>query len=110
MRMNMDNGKMTRENVTDTLNIVAWFTNEISGSFGPESYQGQLPGAILELDVNNGRTLYNAIEFAAKTDVAKIKEPTKGKKMTQAEFVKEREKLISEMQQGGGGNMRIIRQ
>ena len=60
--------------------------------------------------MNNGRTSYNAIEFAPKTDVAKIKEPTKGKKMSHAEFVKEREKLMSEMQQNGGGNMRIIRQ
>ncbi len=37
-RVNMDNGKVTRENVIDTLEIVAWFTNEIPGSFGPESY------------------------------------------------------------------------
>lgn len=109
MRMNMDNGKMTRESVTDTLNIVAWFTNEISGSFGPESYQGQLPGSILELDVNNGRTRFIALEVSPKTDVAKIKEPTKGKKLTQDEFAKEREKLFSDMQQNGGGNMRIIR-
>jgi len=109
MRMNMDNGKMTRETVTDTLNIVAWFTNEIHGSFGPESYQGQLPGTILEIDVSDGRTKYVAIEISPKTDVAKIKEPGKGKKVTSAEFAKEREKLFADMQQNGGGNMRIIR-
>jgi len=82
MKMNMDNGKVTREKVTDTLNIVAWFTNEISGSFGPEMYQGQLPGAILEMDVNNGKSTYRAIEVSPKIDVAKIKEPSKGKKVT----------------------------
>lgn len=109
MRMNMDNGKMTRENVTDTLNIVAWFTNEIPGSFGPENYQGQLPGTILEMDVNNGRTKFVALEFSPKTDVAKIKEPTKGKKLTPDEFSKEREKLMSDMQQTGGGNRIMIR-
>lgn len=109
MRMSMDNGRATRESVTDTLNIVAWFTNEIPGSFGPESYQGQLPGTILEMDINNGRTKFAAIEVSPKTDVAKIKEPSKGKKLTQEEFVKEREKLYTEMQQNGGGNMRIIR-
>lgn len=108
MRMNMDNGKMTREAVTDTLQIVAWFTNEIPGSFGPESYQGQLPGSILELEVNNGRTKYIALEVSPKTDVAKIKEPTKGKKLTQDEFSKEREKLFSEMQQNSGGGNRIM--
>ena len=107
MRMNMDNGNVTREKVIDTLNIVAWFTNDIPGSYGPEMYQGQLPGTILELEVNNGRTYFKAVEVSAKTDVAKIKEPTKGKKVTQEEFAKEREKLFQEMQQNGGGNMRF---
>ncbi len=102
-RMTMDNGEAKREKVMDTLNIVAWFTNEIPGSFGPEMYQGQLPGTILEIDVNNGRTSYKALELSPKVDVAKIKEPTKGKKTTPEEFAKEREKLMQEMMQNGGG-------
>lgn len=107
MRMKMDNGKMTREKVIDTLNIVAWFTNEISGSFGPEMYQGQLPGAILEMDVNNGRSSFKALEVSPKIDVSKIKEPSKGKKVTPEEFVKEREKLMNDMQMSGGGSINI---
>jgi GLPGLI family protein len=103
MRMTMDNGEAKREKVIDTLNIVAWFTNEIPGSFGPEMYQGQLPGTILEIDVNNGRNVFKALEVAPKTDVSKIKEPTKGKKATAEEFAKEREKLFQEMQQNNGG-------
>jgi len=103
MRMNMDNGNMTRQKVVDTMNIVAWFTNEIPGSFGPDIYQGQLPGTILEIDINNGKNTYSAVEIAEKTDVAKIKEPTKGKKVTADEFAKEREKLFNDMQQNGGG-------
>jgi GLPGLI family protein len=103
MRMTMDNGEAKREKVIDTLNIVAWFTNEIPGSFGPEMYQGQLPGTILEIDVNNGRNSFRAIEINPKVDVAKIKEPAKGKKATAEEFAKEREKLFQEMQQNGGG-------
>jgi len=108
-RMTMDNGETKREKVMDTLNIVAWFTNEIPGSFGPEMYQGQLPGTILEIDVNNGRTSYKAIEISPKVDVAKIKEPSKGKKATPEEFAKEREKMMQEMMQNGGGpgGMRI---
>jgi GLPGLI family protein len=98
---------VTREKVIDTLNIVAWFTNEIPGSFGPEMYQGQLPGTILEVDVNKGKTFFKAVEIAPKTDVAKIKEPTKGKKVTAEEFAKEREKLFQDMQQNGGGGQRI---
>ena len=103
MRMNMNNGEMKRERVTDTLNIIAWFTNEIPGSFGPEMYQGQLPGTILEIDVNNGRTSFRATDISPKIDIAKVKEPTKGKKATQEEFAKEREKLFQEMQRNGGG-------
>ena len=108
-RMTMDNGEAKREKVMDTLNIAAWFTNEIPGSFGPETYQGQLPGTILEIDVNNGRTSYKAIEISPKVDVAKIKEPSKGKKTTPEEFAKEREKMMQEMMQNGGGpgGMRI---
>jgi GLPGLI family protein len=108
-RMTMDNGEAKREKVTDTLNIVAWFTNEIPGSFGPEMYQGQLPGTILEIDMNNGRNNFKAIEISPKIDVAKIKEPSKGKKATPEEFAKEREKMMQEMQQNGGGpgGMRI---
>ena len=107
-RMSMDNGEAKREKVMDTMNIVAWFTNEIPGSFGPDTYQGQLPGTILEIDVNNGRNSFKAIEISPKIDVAKIKEPSKGKKVTAEEFAKEREKLMQEMMQNGGGpGMRI---
>jgi len=107
MRMNMDNGNMTRQKVVDTLNIVAWFTNEISGSLGPDMYQGQLPGTILEIDINNGKNTYRAVEISEKTDASKIKEPTKGKKVTAEDFAKEREKLMQDMQQNGGGGMRF---
>lgn len=108
-RMTMDNGEAKREKVMDTLNIVAWFTNEIPGSFGPDMYQGQLPGTILEIDINNGRNSFKAIEISPKVDVARVKEPSKGKKATTAEFAKEREKLMQDMMQNGGGpgGMRI---
>ena len=107
LRMTMENGNAKREQFTDTINIVAWFTNEIQGSFGPENYQGQLPGTILEINVNNGKYGFRAISVNEKTDVAKIKEPTKGKKLTPEEFAKEREQLYKDMQQSSGGNMRI---
>lgn len=107
-RMTMDNGEAKRERVMDTLNIVAWFTNEIAGSFGPEMYQGQLPGTILEIDVNNGRNSFKAIEITPKVDIAKVKEPSKGKKTTTEEFAKEREKLMQDMMKNGGGpGMRV---
>lgn len=111
MRITMDNGETKRERVMDTMNVVAWFTSEIPGSFGPSIYQGQLPGTILEIDVNNGRNSFKAIEISPKVDVARIKEPSKGKKATAEEFAKERDKFIQEMQQNGGGpgGIRVIR-
>lgn len=109
MMMTMDNGQMKREEVPDTTNITAWFAPSIPVSAGPE-YQGQLPGLILAVDINNGRTVIKALEVSPKVDVASIKEPKGGKKITQAEFTKERDKMFEEMQKNsGGGNRRTIR-
>ena len=110
MMMNMDNGKMERKEVNDTSNMVAWYTTDIPVPAGPE-VQGQLPGLILALDMNDGRMVYVATSIFSKTDVALIKEPTKGKKVTPVEFTVERNKMMEEMQknnQGGNGN-RVIR-
>ena len=107
-RVNMNNGEMKTEEVTDTLNIVAWFTDAITLGAGPESYQGQLPGTILELDINNGRCKYTAVEISPKMDPKEIKEP-KGKKITQEQFEKERDKLFKEMNENDGGNYNIRR-
>src|SRR6187455_1573274 len=79
-RMIMDNGEAKREKVMDTMNIVAWFTNEIPGSFGPDIYQGQLPGTILEIDVNNGRTSFKQLKFLQKRMLQRSKNHQKAKK------------------------------
>jgi len=106
--MSMDNGQMKREEVADTSNITAWFTPSIPVPAGPE-YQGQLPGLILGIDINNGRTIYKAIEVSDKTDLAAIKEPTKGKKLSADAFAKERDKMMEEMQRNNGGRGQTIR-
>jgi Protein of unknown function (Porph_ging). len=106
-QMTMDNGKMERKQVDDTTNIVAWFTPDIPVPAGPE-VQGQLPGLILLLDMNNGRMVYKALDIQTKADVASIKEPTKGKKVTPDEFVKERDKMMEEMQKNNQGNGRNV--
>ena len=109
MMMNMDNGKVERKEIADTSNIVAWFTTDIPVSTGPADYQGQLPGLILEMDINNGRTIYTALEVLAKVDIATIKEPKGSKKLTPAEFDKERTKMFEEMEKNNGGSGRTIR-
>lgn len=107
MMMNMDNVKMERKEIDDTSTVIAWFTTDIPVSAGPE-VQGQLPGLILGLETNNGRTVYTAIEISPRADIASIKEPTKGKKVSPDEFTKERNKMMDEMQKNNpGGNMRI---
>lgn len=110
MRMTMDNGKMERKEIQDTSNIVAWFTSDIPVSAGPGEYQGQLPGLILEMDINNGRQTYIATGISEKADLALIKEPTGKKHYTPEEFRKERDKMMKEMEknnQGGGRQIRI---
>jgi len=108
--MNMDNGKMERKEISDTNVIVAWFTPDIPVSAGPAEFQGQLPGLILEMDLNNGRQTFKATGISAKADIAAIKEPRSGKKVTRDQFKKETQKMMEEMEknnQGGGRSIRI---
>jgi GLPGLI family protein len=106
-RMNMDNGVMKRDLITDTLEVTAWFTDGIPVFAGPDNYQGQLPGTILELDVNNGRSKYIALSVTPDAEVKSIKEP-RGKKITPQEFAAERENMMQEMEKNnGGGNFNI---
>jgi GLPGLI family protein len=105
--MNIDNGVMNKKEVNDTTNIVAWFTTDIPVSAGPE-FPGELPGLILALEMNNGSTVYKATEISEKADLADIKEPTKGKKVTPDEFKAEREKLMNEMQKNSKGLGRVM--
>jgi GLPGLI family protein len=113
MEMKMLNGKMESSEVADTSNFVAWFTTDIPVSTGPE-LQGQLPGAILELNINNGRTVYKAVSVTDQIKAADIKEPKGGKKVTSAQYAKKREQFMEETRanmqqgQGQGGNRTII--
>ncbi|RYF86663.1 MAG: GLPGLI family protein, partial [Chitinophagaceae bacterium] len=95
-RVSMENGEMKREMVNDTVKVVAWYTTDVPVPAGP-NYAGQLPGLILELDVNNGQNVIKAIEFSPKASANKIKEPNDGKKLTAAEFAVERDKIMEEM-------------
>ncbi len=106
MTMSMENGEMKRTPMQDTAAVVAWFTTDIPVPVGPE-YQGQLPGAILELDIAGGQTIYKVIEVSPKVSTNKIKAPKEGKKLTGAEFIKEREKLMEEMRKNSPNGMQI---
>lgn len=109
MTVNMDNGVMERKEIDDTANVVAWFATDIPVAAGPTEFQGQLPGLILELDVRNGDQVYTAVNISDKADVSSIKEPSGKKRYTQAEFRKERDKMMEEMNRNNQGGNRIIR-
>lgn len=109
MTMTVDNGEMQRKEIDDTANITAWFTSDIPVAAGPAEFQGQLPGLILALDVNNGRVVYKAIEISEKADLASIKEPVGKKHYTPEAYRKEREKMMDEMQRNNAGGNRQIR-
>ena len=79
MMMTMDNGKMERKEIEDTSSVVAWFTTDIPVSAGPEM-QGQLPGLILGLETNNGRTVYTALEISPKAEYRRHQRTNQRKK------------------------------
>jgi GLPGLI family protein len=105
-RMTMENGKMKREEFPDTASVVAWFAPDIPVPAGPD-LQGQLPGLILELNIDNGQTTYQAVELSPKVNTGKIKAPKNGKKLTAAEFTKERARMTEEMAKNMPSGMQV---
>lgn len=108
-QMTMENGEMKRQELPDTSVITAWFTTDIPVAVGPQDFQGQLPGLILELDQNKGRVVFKAVEISPKVKVSDIKAPKKGKRMSQEAYAKERDELMQEMQKNmpAGRTIRI---
>ena len=88
--------------------LVVWYAENIPVSFGPDNYSG-LPGVIMEIDQDNGATVTTAVEVSAKYPKKELVAPTKGDKMNRAQFQENMQKLMQEMQRGGGGmgGMRI---
>ena len=96
-----------------TRKVFAWFTSEIPVQAGPVSY-GNLPGLILELDIDNGTRTYVAGKVEYKTlEKNAIEVPDKGKTCTRAEYQKIVDEKMKEMResgmmQGGPGGRQII--
>jgi GLPGLI family protein len=87
--------------------VVVWYAEDIAASVGPEIYTG-LPGAILEVDMDNGANVTTATEVTTKYPKKELTQPTKGDKMNRAQFQDAMKKLMEDMQRGGGmGGMRI---
>ncbi|MDQ1088852.1 GLPGLI family protein [Siphonobacter sp. SORGH_AS_1065] len=83
--------------------VVAWYAPEIPVSIGPEKYSG-LPGLILEVDVNNGESLYTVSEMEwRKPKSSELKAPKGGKVVTEKEVREIMMKRMEEMRKNGGG-------
>ena len=95
IKYSFKNGKMTEEKATRTIKTEAWYTPQIPVSHGPKKYWG-LPGLILEIKEGKLTIVCTEIEMNPKEKV-RIKEPTKGKKVTLKEFEKIQRKKSKEM-------------
>lgn len=84
--------------------LVVWYAENIPVSIGPDNYSG-LPGVIMEMDVDNGAQVTTAVEVSTKYPKKELIQPTKGDKMTRAQFQEQMQKLMQEMQRGGGIRM-----
>lgn len=85
--------------------VVAWYTNDFLTPAGPDNH-GMLPGVILEMDIDNGGTVFKALEVKNTVNRKELKEPAKGKAVSRAEY----QKIIGElMNQQGPGMFRMNR-
>ncbi|KAB1157357.1 GLPGLI family protein [Tenacibaculum aiptasiae] len=86
----MTDGKREEKKDKVTVTTVAWYTPQIPLSNGPEQFWG-LPGLILE--IQDGKLTIVCTEIVMNSsEKIDIKEPTKGKKVTQEKF----DKIIDE--------------
>jgi GLPGLI family protein len=94
-----------------TRKVKAWFTSAIPVPAGPAGF-GNLPGMILQLDVDNGKRLITASAIDQSFNIqGVIVKPKEGKKVTSDEFKKIVDEKMKEMgvENGQGTNHVIIR-
>ncbi len=103
--LNMPCDEAISANAEDTL--TAWYTTKIPVPGGLKEFGG-LPGMILEINIDNNYNI-KAKNIQEQAEVAKkIKEPTKGKVVTNAEYAKLNAKKQAELEKQYGGNNKVI--
>lgn len=89
--------------------VVAWFAPDLPTPSGPVTY-GQLPGMILNIDINNGELQLTALSIDFKPlKKGELAVPGKGEKMTQADFQKMMDERIRALGGSNGHGLRVIR-
>jgi GLPGLI family protein len=94
----------------DSKPLVAWFTDAFAVQASPASYNG-LPGAVLEVDVNDGDiiTVATKIEMRPLKKDENVSAPKGGKKTSPEEFKKIVDEKTKEMKANGGMMFRTIK-
>jgi GLPGLI family protein len=81
--------------------VVAWYTPRLRPFLGPENFN-TLPGAVLEVDLNEGERIVTAKNIDARVlKKYEMKIPKHGTRMTQAEFRKMVEDHTARMRANG---------
>ncbi len=94
-----------KDNPEAIQSISAWYAESMFMSIGPDKFHS-LPGAILEVDINEGELTVSAIEINYRTlKKNELKIPSGGKTVTEAEF----KEVIEEFRKQNPNGMRIIR-
>jgi GLPGLI family protein len=89
------------------MGIIAWYTEDIQASVGPEFFGG-LPGLILELNINDDEIAFTTLDIiTAAFDKKIVKAPTEGKQISASEYHKMMEDQFG-AKPGGGMSIRII--
>lgn len=80
--------------MNDSIPVTAWYSPKLNFKDGPDRLWG-LPGLILkaEFNINNSDLIITAVNVAVKEDEFKVTKPTKGKFLTEKEFMDEMKKM-----------------
>ena len=98
-----EEGRGRRRGPREPRAVTAWFTTEIPVAGGPRNYH-QLPGMVLEVDIDNGNQIILAEAVSLKKlEASTIEKPTEGKKVTREEYRKIQKEKMEEMRKEYGG-------
>lgn len=83
--------------------VVAWYSEDIPVASGPDQFIG-LPGMILGIDANKGEIVFTAVSLDKNSFSKNLKVPTKGKKITNAEYMAKQKEAFGNQP----GGVRIV--
>ncbi|MFT3932518.1 MAG: GLPGLI family protein [Chitinophagaceae bacterium] len=88
--------------------IIAWYTEAIPVSSGPEQFGG-LPGLILQMNIGDSFIQFSALSVNVSDSKQIVKIPSGAKKVSRQEFQKMMDEAFGPSNGNGGPQIRIIR-